>query len=582
MQIYRRLFKYIPDYKGLVYLAAGITIISTCLLVVPYYLLYKFMLDLLQYNELGRALATALSILIVMIVQGLLYFAAVLLMHKVGFRLERRMREAGAEQLMRASFAFFDRNESGEIRKKIDDNAQDTHMIVAHLVADQIEAYLLPILLLITMFIVDWRLGVAILILALAGAFLMKLMYGDSEFMSYYMEAMERMNSQSVEFVRGIPVLKIFRTSIDSFKALKESIEEYAKNVYLYSLSCRQPYVIFQVLFMIFPALIVPVGIWAIKSGEPMPEVVAKLLFFAAFCGSIFSSFMRVMYLGMYQLQAQLAVDKLEALFTEMGEQRLPDGEITEIKGSDIVFDNVSFAYNPESPDYILKNLNLHLDANKTYALVGSSGGGKSTLAKLIAGFYPPTSGEIRIGSCPLNDCAEAARMQKIAFVFQHSKLFKTSIYENVLMGRPDASREEVLKALHDASCDSILERFPEAEMTVIGSQGVHLSGGELQRITIARALLKEADIIILDEASAAADPENEYEIQQAFSKLMAGKTVIMIAHRLSSIRRVDEILIVEDGQIIERGSDAELMQKEDSRYRQLQLLYAEANQWRI
>jgi hypothetical protein len=284
------------------------------------------------------------------------------------------------------------------------------------------------------------------------------------------------------------------------------------------------------------------------------------------------------MYLGMHQYMASQAVDKLETLFGEMEENGIKYGTDTYFKDYNIEFKNVSFKYDDK---FILENLSFKLNENKTYALVGSSGGGKSTIAKLISGFYKIDEGEILIGDKNITNYSRESLMNNISFVFQNSKLFKTTIFENVKIGNENASYEEVMKALKMARCDDILDKFKTRENTIIGSKGVYLSGGEIQRIAIARAILKDAKIIILDEASAASDPENEHEIQLAFSNLIKEKTVIIIAHRLSSIKNVDEILVVDKGQIVERGTDTELL-KNNGRYKFLQDLFSQANEWRI
>ena len=273
-----------------------------------------------------------------------------------------------------------------------------------------------------------------------------------------------------------------------------------------------------------------------------------------------------------------MAVDKLEALYDEMHKDHLVFGQEERFDNFDIVFDHVTFGYE-ETP--VLQDLSFTLKEKKTYALIGSSGSGKSTIAKLISGFYKIDGGSIKIGGKPLEAYNEQALIKNIAFVFQNVKLFKMSIFENVKLAKEDATREEVLEALHVAGCDSILDKFETREETIIGSKGVYLSVGEKQRLAIARAILKDANIVVLDEASASVDPDNEHELQLAFASLMKDRTVIMIAHRLSSIRYVDEILVIEDGKIIERGKDEELMQK-DSKYRYFQTLYGQANEWRV
>ena len=286
----------------------------------------------------------------------------------------------------------------------------------------------------------------------------------------------------------------------------------------------------------------------------------------------------KVMYLGMHVYQAASCIEKIETLFGEMEEKKLSAGQRETMERTDIVFRNVTFGYGEKK---VVKHLSLQLEAGKTYALVGASGSGKSTLAKLISGFYLLDEGQILIGGYDISEYSEQARARNIANVFQDARLFKKSIFENVQMGRPGAGRDEVMEALHLAQCDEILDKLEKREHTVISAKGVHLSGGEVQRIAIARAILKDAKIVILDEASAAADPENEYELQRAFSNLMRGKTVIMIAHRLSSIAGVDEILVIDEGSVIERGSHRQLM-AHDSVYKKLQEEFMQANEWRV
>ena len=508
----------------------------------------------------------------------LVYFAAVWASHVLGFRLESNLRKTAISHLMNASFSFFDMNPSGKIRKLIDDNAQETHVLIAHLIPDNISALFTPIFMFIIVFAVDVKLGFLLLAIALIGGAQMMLMMGNKDVMRKYQAALERMNAEAVEYVRGMQIVKIFRSTVESFKAFYEAITGYSDLAYKYTLSCRMTYVMFQVLFNLFAVFTIPAAIYFMNKGADGNLIIAKLIFFICIAGVLFSAFMRVMYVGMYNFQAKSVVDKLENLFADMEKDNLEHGTEETFDNFGIEFKNVSFGYTEEK---ILHDVSFTLEPNKTYALVGSSGGGKSTIAKLISGFYKINAGEILIGGKNISSYSKNALMRSIAFVFQTSKLFKTSIFENVKMGNKHASDEEVMNALRLARCEDILAKFPEREKTVIGSKGVHLSGGEIQRVAIARAILKNADIIILDEASAAADPENEYEIQQAFSNLMKNKTVIMIAHRLSSIKNVDEILVVEDGNIIERGSDAELMQK-GGKYSHLQRLYSQANEWRV
>ena len=577
MDIYKKLFKYVPDKKYLIYSGIFMSMVSSALSILPYWFLYKFLNEFILLKNFEKAQYYAFIIFIIMVLQSLIYYFAAWLTHLFAFRLESNLRKKGIEHLMNASFYFFDVNQSGRIRKIIDDNATDTHMIVAHLIPDITLALITPILLFVIMFSVDIYLGIATVILTILSAIFTVLMYGDIKFMDKYNKSLERVNSESVEYVRGMQVLKIFKASIFSFKSFYDSIIDYSKSAYEYSKSCKNPFVIFQIILLGAGAYIIPFAIMISKGTQNNLEVMIKLIFFTCFIGTLFSCYMRIMYLGMHQYMASQAVDKLETLFGEMEENGIKYGTDTYFKDYNIEFKNVSFKYDDK---FILENLSFKLNENKTYALVGSSGGGKSTIAKLISGFYKIDEGEILIGDKNITNYSRESLMNNISFVFQNSKLFKTTIFENVKIGNENASYEEVMKALKMARCDDILDKFKTRENTIIGSKGVYLSGGEIQRIAIARAILKDAKIIILDEASAASDPENEHEIQLAFSNLIEEKTVIIIAHRLSSIKNVDEILVVDKGQIIERGTDTELL-KNNGRYKFLQDLFSQANEWR-
>ncbi len=578
MNVYKRLFKYVPEKIYCAYISAFLAVISATLSILPYWFLWKFLHSLIAAKNFADSQQYAMLIVGVMLAQGLIHFGALWASHLLAFRLETNLKTEGINHLMKASFAFFDTNASGTIRKTIDDNTQETHMIVAHLIPDNITAFLMPFLMIGVMFAVDYRLGILLIVVTLIGAAQVRWMFGEQSFMKIYKASLDKMNAEAVEYVRGMQVIKIFKSTVQSFKNFYDSIMMYSKYSIEYVYSCRTPFVIFQVIFNIIIAIVVPFAIIALHRGEAAAEVLTRVIFFAAFGGVMFAALMRIMYVGMYQMQAQMVVDKFEEIFESMKKDGLEHGARETFDNFDIEFRNVSFKY---AKDYVLKDVSFRLAEHKTYALVGSSGGGKSTIAKLISGFYKINEGSILIGGHDIAEYSEKALLSTIAFVFQNAKLFKTSIFENVRIGNPSATHEEVMKALEEARCGDILDKFPERENTIIGAKGVHLSGGETQRIAIARAILKNADIIILDEASAAADPENEYEIQQAFSNLMKNKTVIMIAHRLSSIRSVDEILVIDGGTVIERGSDADLMQK-DGQYRRLQEMYARANAWRV
>ena len=540
--------------------------------------LWQSIVSILVIPVYEKAMYDAIIVVILMILRGILNIASATCSHYLGFRLETNLRKNGLHKLLDASSSFFDHNSSGEIRKIIDDNAAETHKTVAHLIPDNVTAVMTPVLMFVLMFAIDYRLGILLILTTVIGVLQYRKMSGGTEFLSGYSAALQKMSAATVEYVRGMQIIKIFGVTVQYYKTLINSIKEYKQYVYQYSLSCKNPYVGFQVLFNVFYAFAVPAAVVFISYGEPAMLILAKIVFFAVFSGAVFTSFTSIMFTGQDNFGAQNTLNQLDELTTSMDQAKLPHGNEETFQDFNIEFRHVDFKYDD---NFVLKDFSLTLHQNKTYALIGSSGGGKSTIAKLISGFYPVDGGEILIGGKNIQSYSEKALIQNIAFVFQRSQLLKTSIYENVRIGNPQATRQQIMDALDAANCTSILDKFPQREMTVIGAKGVYLSGGEVQRIAIARAILKNANIVIMDEASAAADPENEYELQQAFQKLMRGKTVIMIAHRLSSIQNVDQILFVQNGKVVEQGTHNELMAC-NGRYKDFQDVYCKANQWRL
>ena len=577
LTVYKKILSYVPKERYLAYIGILLSMLSVVFKVWGYYYLSKFLIEIIVYNNIENAKYYGFCVVGLLIIGITLYGIAGLVTHVLGFRLETNLRKYGIEGLSKASFSFFDTHPSGKTRKIIDDNATDTHMIVAHLIPDNAGAILMPILLLVLGFFVSLKVGIILIILSIVGGISLSMMTGEKEFMKIYQESLETLSSETVEYVRGIQVIKIFGISVESFKALNTAIKNYSKYSLEYAMSCKRGFVGFQWFFFSFIAMVIPILLLFFNIEDPKMLAV-ELIMVLFLSGALFVSLMAIMYVSMYAFMGQSVVEKLESIFEEMNSNKLTFGSNNEFENYNITFENVSFGYTDKK---IINDLSFSLEENKSYALVGSSGSGKSTIAKLISGFYKVDSGVIKIGNRSISSYSEEALINNIAFVFQNVKLFKTSIYDNVKIGKADASYEEVMTAMNLAGCNSILDKFSEREQTQIGTKGVYLSGGEKQRIAIARAILKDAKIIIMDEASAAVDPENEYELQRAFSNLIKDKTVIMIAHRLPSIRNVDEILVMGNGEIIERGTDRELMAL-DGEYKKLQSLYNKANEWRV
>ncbi|CAM3060416.1 ABC transporter ATP-binding protein [Streptobacillus ratti] len=578
MEVYKKLFRYVPDCKLMGYISIIISGISAFLMVYGYYYIYQFLKEVIVSNNFENASYHSIRIVCYLTLSFLMYILSLTISHKLAFRLETNLRKRGIDGLTDSSFRFFDLHSSGYIRKTIDDNAVKTHMAVAHMIPDNSQAFLVPIFALTLSFLISFRVGAVIITLSIVTAFILKKMMGNGEFMKLYQASLDKLSSETVEYIRGIQVVKIFGIKLKSFKALHDAIIDYSKYAYEYSISCKKPYVLYQLIFLGLIAIItIPLSFFLTEINEPKVIAVELIMIFFL-SGVMMVSFMKIMWASMNIFNANYAMDNLENLYNKMQEDKLSYGKRENFDNYNIEFDNVSFSYGENK---VLENLSFSLDEKKTYALVGHSGSGKSTVAKLISGFYKVDGGFIKIGGYPLEEYTKEAIINNISFVFQDSKLFKKSIYDNVALADENASREEVMKAINLAGCDEIISKFKEKENTIIGSKGIYLSGGEKQRIAIARAILKKSPIVIMDEASASIDADNEYELQKAFKNLMKDKTVIMIAHRMSSIKNVDEILVLENGKLVERGNNETLLRK-DGLYSRLLNLYETANDWRV
>ncbi|MDY3006721.1 ABC transporter ATP-binding protein [Anaerococcus sp. AGMB00486] len=580
MNTYKKLFAYVPEIKNKAIFAVIFTAISNLTLFFAYYKIWTIIKVIFTKNSSDGLIKYSNLIVILFIAYGLIYFLGLWQSHLLAFRLETRLREKGAKKLLRASESFFDTHSSGEVRKIIDNNVEGTHMAVAHLIPDQTAAIITPILMLILVFKIDLFLGLFFVGVVLASFFIMKAMMGDKTFMEIYMKKLDKLNAGAVEYVRFIPVVKIFNAPLKGIKSLYESIIDYRDIVYEYSMSCRIPFVTFQWLLNIFIVSPIFLAIFMVKNGSDPYLWSAKILFFTLFTGMFFANMMKIMYVSTYHFQANSAVDNLERLFEEMQSKKVIFGEAKKIDKADIVFEKVDFSYDDEKN--ILEDFSVKFQEGKSYALVGSSGSGKSTIARLISGSYPLDKGKILLDGRDIKSYDKDFLMDNIGMVFQNPKLFKgISIYDNVALAKENSEKKEVIEALKKARCFEFIDKFEKGVDTVIGDAGVNLSGGEIQRISIARIFLKNPRILILDEASAAADPENEHELQIAFKELMKNRTTIMIAHRLSSIRGVDEIFLIDDGKIKEKGNHKDLMAKDGS-YKYFVDLYDKANEWRI
>lgn len=475
--------------------------------------------------------------------------------HLSAFKNEKNMKDAAIKHLLKLPLGYFSNHTSGGLRKIIDYSTAKTEIFLAHQLFDLTGAIVTPIVFLILLFSFDWRLGLICLIpIILCFVFMYPMFSKESRnSMEKYEKYLEEMNGEAVEYVRGIPVTKAFQQSIYSFKNFINAIKNYGKFSAEYSMSTHIPMTAFTVSINGFFALLIPAGILLAGSVVDV-KFFANFMFYIIFTPICAVMMMKIMTVSQDWMLASCALDSIEAI---LNENPLVDPiNPQKPKNHSIKFEGVYFDYeNADGDEHILNDVNLKINENETVALVGPSGGGKTTIASLIPRFWDVNQGSIKVGDVDVRDISTKELMKNISFVFQNTTLFKDSIYNNVAIGRKGASRDDVKKALSLTQCDDIIDELPDGINTVIGSEGTYLSGGQQQRIALARAVLKDAPIIILDEATALADPENEYLIQKAISEITKDKTVIMIAHRLSSVKNVDKIYVVENGRIVEEGN---------------------------
>ncbi len=508
------------------------------------------------------------------------YFLALSVSHLAAFRVECNMRRYAMKKVVGMPLGFFDNNTSGRIRKIIDDNASITHSFLAHQMPDLAATVVMPATAVVLIFVFEWRLGLACLVPVALSMFIMGFMMGKRGryFMRSYMDSLEEMNTEAVEYVRGIPVVKVFRQTVFSFKNFHNSIVKYKEMVSKYTRMWRIPMSTYTVIINGFSFFIVPVAILLIGNTGDYATVILNMFLYILITPVFSQSIMKSMYMNQALGQAKEAIDRLENLTSE---NQLPvPANPKALDGHDVRFKNVSFSY-PRANKKAIDNVSFDISEGKTVALVGASGGGKTTIARLVPRFWDAGEGEVSIGGINVKDVDPKDLMDHISFVFQNTRLFKTTLLENIKYGTPHATLDEVNRVVDLAQCREIIDKLPNGLNTQIGTEGTYLSGGEQQRIVLARAILKDAPIVVLDEATAFTDPENEHLIQKALGKLAEGKTVLMIAHRLTSVQDADNILVINEGKIAEQGTHQELLQKQGT-YTKMWNEYQQSVKWTI
>ena len=570
---------YAGGHKNLITLGRCIAALSAILVLIPYYDLWKIISIAVNNEDTGRISHYAWQAVILTVASLLIYIAALLCTHIAAFRVQANMRSALMRRIITLPLGVFDEDGKGRIRRIVNDSTAATETFIAHQLPDKTVAAVTPAGLIVLIFAFNWKIGLICMIPAVIGFACMMSMMGKGmqEKMKEYQNALDTMSSEATEYVRGIPVVKTFGQTIHSFKRFKSSIDGFGKWSTDYTLMLRLPMTAFMTCINAIFAFIV-IAAFVFAGDEVTAGHILNIMYYIIVTPLITVALTKVAYSGEAEMTL---IDALKRVDSIMEIEPLEDSKAEKMPaGHDVELKSVTYRYKDAVRDAV-NNVSIKIREGEHVALVGTSGSGKTTLAELMVRFFDVTEGEILIGGVNVKDIPSAELMKHVSFVFQDSRLIKKSILDNVRMAKPDASESEVLDALKKAQCMDIIEKLPKGIHTVIGEKGTYLSGGEQQRITIARAYLKDAPILILDEATAFADPDNEAKVQAAFEELSKGKTLIMIAHRLTTVMNADRIFVMDNGRCTESGSHDELMEK-NGLYRRMFDEYSRSIEWKV
>ena len=558
-----KLFQYAGKYKYLSIASWILSGVSAFFALVPFIYIWKIIKEVLKvapdFSKAETLSYNGWMAVLFAVISMLIYIGALMCSHIAAFHVQAQIRSRSMHHIVTLPLGFMDDIGSGKLRKIINECSADTETYLAHQLPDKAGAIATPIGLLILLLIFDWRLGLLSLLPVVIAFIIMSMMTGKEmqQKMTEYQNALAEMSSEAVEYVRGIPVVKTFGQSVFSFKRLKDSIDKYQKWTIAYTKQLMMPMVLYTTIINAVFTILIAVTLIISEKGNITDDFLLNLLFYIIITPIITITLNKIMYSSE---NSMIVSDALKRIDSVMEIKPLPKSNNNKYPvDNSVILDDVIFRY-PNSEENALSHISLKINPGEHIALVGPSGGGKSTLAAVVARFFDVTSGKILIGGVDIRDIKKDDLMNTVSFVFQDSKLIKASILENVRMAKKNASREEVMEALHKAQCDDIISKLPNGVDTIIGTNGTYLSGGECQRISIARAILKDAPILILDEATAFADPDNEVKVQAAFEELSKGKTVIMIAHRLSTVTSADCIYVLKDGCVFESGTHNKLV----------------------
>lgn len=578
-----KLMDYAGNFRYLTVASWVLSALSALVALLPFVYIWMVIKEVLDaapdYSAVENLAHNGWMAVLFSVVSMLIYVSALLCSHLAAFRVQRNIRSQAMHHIVNLPTGFMDGTGSGKVRKIIYESSAATETYLAHQLPDKANALATPVGLLILLLMFDWRLGLLSLVPVVFAFLIISTMTGKrmKKKLEEYNNALGQMSNEAVEYVRGIAVVKTFGQSVFSFKRFKESIDNYEKWVIAYTKDLRMPMVFYTTLVnAIFAVLIAAAMVMA--SDGVTNEFLLNLLYYIIITPIITLTLTRIMYASENEMIVDDAMKRIDSIMNlkPLSEPLEPQHP----KDNSIELTDVFFKYSGANKN-VLNGISISVKPGEHIALVGPSGGGKTTLASIAARFWDVDSGTVKIGEVDVKNISKEELMNTVSFVFQDSKLFKTSILENVRMAKPDASRDEVLQALHDAQCDDILEKLPYGIDTVVGTKGVYLSGGERQRISIARVMLKNTPILILDEATAYADPDNEAKVQAAFNALAKGKTVLMIAHRLSAVTGVDRIYVIKDGNVDDQGTHSELKDK-NGLYADMWNQYNNAAKWKV
>lgn len=571
--------QYAGGHKVLIPLGRTIAGISAVMALVPYYDLWKIISIAVNGEDTGRISHYAWQAVIITIASLLVYIVALLCTHIAAFRVQANMRSSLMRRIITLPLGVFDEDGTGKIRRTVNDSTAATETYIAHNLPDKTVAAVTPVGLLVLIFAFNWKIGLICMIPAVIGFACMMSMMGKGmqEKMKEYQNALDVMSSEATEYVRGIPIVKTFGQTINSFKRFKSSIDGYGKWTTDYTLQLRLPMIGFMTCVNSIFLFIVIAAYGVTRDGVAAADIL-NIMYYIIVTPLITVALTKIAYSGEAEMTL---IDALKRVDSIMEIEPLPVSVKRLVPADNsIVLKNVTYRYKDATRDAV-NGVSLRIEPGEHIALVGPSGSGKTTLAELMVRFFDVDNGQILVGGADVKDIDPDVLMKKISFVFQDSRLIKKSIFENVRLSKPDATEEEVIAALTKAQCMDIIDKLPDGIHTVIGEKGTYLSGGEQQRITIARAVLKDAPILILDEATAFADPDNETKVQAAFDELSRDKTVVMIAHRLSTVMNADKIYVLDDGRFTEYGTHKELMST-DGLYKKMFDEYTRSVEWKV